>query len=695
MFLSTGAFAATRGAEWARGLDLEQAAESSDLIVVVKVTAVEEIHFMRGGKGEGALEQYKFKPLRVLKGVFARDELSLMSNDLGGYRFGGRMKEIQPGAILLLFLGRSDVGYANANSNVESWQQSMPVLHDENDPLTDTVKTLLAMEAEHEETKRVKILLDRLAAAQDIDAIPLFSALNRRAWVAAQNPDTAKIVAKHIASANLLVGSAAVETASQVLAQDYLKNEANGKELETALLAALDAHPANVTLRDALIGALGGLQGYASEISKVAPYLDIDQPAETFSEQTAKLNATGTIGIGALADKVSQYLQKLPLDAPNDVERSCETAYCNIAADKAGEEILNRISKKCAAGLDAGNDIASLGTLPLEQAAPALLKVSDSVGSWKWKPEPETRIQPPVTFATAASGNERMEFAQACLAAVAKPEPDVKHLVDFKSLKESLVAPLTQLLDPDEPSRGTAIEALIKLGTDSAAKALQPHLKEEQNLYSKLQMAEFLGKHGIADGYPYAIEHMSDGGLLEQAVAALAAIKDPKTVPQLKEILATSNDMAWNRAAIRALGATGAKDEAEKFLEITGDWKNPLAASALIALGDLGEVKALPKVREALNSRKDEIVIAGARAAAKLLAAHPDAKANDVRDQLAALLASGDVGPGVRLAAFDALDTLNDPRLDKALAVAANDPGFAHPASFSDMLKKHRIVLSQ
>src|ERR1019366_3987742 len=128
VFFTTGAFAANQKADWARGLDLERAAAVSDLIVVVKLNAVEELNFIGACKGGGSVQKYKFKPLRVLKGVFAQDELSLMSSDLGGYRFGGQMKEIQPGAVLLLFLGRSSVGYENANGNANSWQQSTPVL---------------------------------------------------------------------------------------------------------------------------------------------------------------------------------------------------------------------------------------------------------------------------------------------------------------------------------------------------------------------------------------------------------------------------------------------------------------------------------------------------------------------------------------------------------------------------------------
>src|SRR5262249_55004409 len=151
-----------------------------------------------------------------------------------------------------------------------------------------------------------------------------------------------------------------------------------------------------------------------------------------------------------------------------------------------------------------------------------------------------------------------------------------------------------------------------------AAKALQPHLREEADLSRKLQIAEFLGRHGIRDGYPYALEHMSEPGLLEEAVAALAAMHDARTVPELRGILKPSNNIAWNGAAIRALGALGEKEFAPQFLEIVQDLKRPLAPYALVALGDLGEVKALPVVREALKSRNEHIVLAAIRAATKL-----------------------------------------------------------------------------
>src|SRR5206468_1361889 len=132
-----------------------------------------------------------------------------------------------------------------------------------------------------------------------------------------------------------------------------------------------------------------------------------------------------------------------------------------------------------------------------------------------------------------------------------------------------LVPPLAGMLDPRQPGvRWSAVQALLKINSPEAAKALLPHLREESDLFRKLQIAEVLGRHGMRDGYPYAMEHLSEPGLLEQAVAALAAIREPKAAGVLRDILKTSNDTAWNAVAIRALGALGEKEVAGRCLEI-------------------------------------------------------------------------------------------------------------------------------
>ena len=111
---------------------------------------------------------------------------------------------------------------------------------------------------------------------------------------------------------------------------------------------------------------------------------------------------------------------------------------------------------------------------------------------------------------------------------------------------------------------------------------------------------------------------------------------------------------------------------APQFLEIARNVKNPLAPSALIALGDLHEAKALEIARAGFASRDAAIVTASARAAGNLLAL-ATVKADDVHDQVASLLADPGSPEEARAAALESLLALNDTRLDGALAQSVRD----------------------
>jgi HEAT repeat protein len=154
----------------------------------------------------------------------------------------------------------------------------------------------------------------------------------------------------------------------------------------------------------------------------------------------------------------------------------------------------------------------------------------------------------------------------------------------------------------------------------------------------------------------------------------LASIREPKAIPELRAVWQKSNDLASNAAAIRALGRIGQADIASRLLELAQDLKGPLTAPALIALGDLDEPRALPLIRAALSSSSDEVAIAATRAARKLLP-QAGAQANDVRDDLANLLADVHANQSIRAAALETLASLNDPRLAVALSTAARDSG--------------------
>src|SRR5262249_859781 len=137
------------------------------------------------------------------------------------------------------------------------------------------------------------------------------------------------------------------------------------------------------------------------------------------------------------------------------------------------------------AGFDIQLFIRLLEEFPAAAAAPAVLDV----------------------FKHNLNHREKLALAQVC---VKLPDP-------------RFVSPLSGMLDPRHSDlRWQAVEALRKINTDEAAKALLPHLRGEADLLRKLQIAEFLGRHGIRDGYVYALEHLSEPHLLEQAVTTLA-----------------------------------------------------------------------------------------------------------------------------------------------------------------------------
>ncbi len=289
-------------------------------------------------------------------------------------------------------------------------------------------------------------------------------------------------------------------------------------------------------------------------------------------------------------------LKQTHLDAPSTIQSPVEWALARLNQREGVKEIIVRSKSKYVAGLPVATETNVLGDLPPAEALPALLEISK----------------------LNLDDAERYAFA----------------LASKKVADPRLVAPLAGMLAPSQRDvRWAAVEALIKINTDDAAKALQAHLREEMKL---------------------------------------AAIREPRAVGELRKILETSNDVDWNSAAMRSLGRLGAIELAPQFLEIARNAKNPLAPSALIALGDLHEVKALEIVRAGFASRDTEVVTASARAAGNLLAL-ATVKADDVHDQLASLLADPGSPEEARAAALESLLTLNDPRLDGALAQAVRD----------------------
>jgi HEAT repeat protein len=372
------------------------------------------------------------------------------------------------------------------------------------------------------------LLLDGLRKQGGPAAIPLLAALERRSLLAAQTPGAMDSIASHLIDPPPAVRERAARTAYSLLRDDYLEQAELRADAVKALVAVFEMRQSNFTPRVAAFDALRAAGPQALENKAAKEELE-HNPPNTFAEQGARLRAVGELRMHDLESALVMLLKQTPLDAPPTIQRSAEWAVARLNPREGIKEITVRSKNKSDAGLPVTTETNVLGDLPAPDAAPALVEIS--------------RLHLDET--------ESYAFASASL----------------KLADPRLVQPLAGMLDPSRQNvRRAAVEALIRINTDDAAKALQSHLREEMDLSRKLELAEFLGRHGIRDGYPYAIEHMSEPSLREQAISALASIRDPRAVGELRKILETSNDVDWKSAAIRSLGRLGAVEFAPQNL---------------------------------------------------------------------------------------------------------------------------------
>ncbi len=628
-------------------LDLEAAIAQAELILAVRLVDVSETKIVHGGRNVEITQQYRFEPVRVLKGIFARDELLMTGQDLGIYRFAEGADRLQRGQLMLVMLGRQGEGYINC-CVAPTLGQSIPRLDGMDDPLLAAVNVLVGMTRQRDRVVRVDQLRDGLKKANGRDAMPLLLALGRRAYLAARAPEMAGAILPKLKANSSAIREVTARTLSALLEtiperiplEDAVRNRPEPREFQTeaaGALAALIAEPhPDLAARVAAIDALGAAGGVAIEKTPVAvTWLTAEKPASTFAEAGARLRVQKKLVNPKSQAEVVRFYESLLLDAPVEIQEIAGQTLLRLDAARSSELISARLARKAEAGLDVALEIRLLGELSPQAATSELLKVRKR----------------PLNY------QERLAFAKACA-----------NVADNR-----LVPVVSNLLDPRQwEIRSYAMEALRKIDTDEAASALWPHVNEEADLSRKLRLIAFLGRHGFRDGYPQALEHLSQTTLREEAVTAIAALDFPKAIPELQRIWQTSNDLAWNAAAIRALARLGQQNIAPKLLEIARTPGDPLASSALIGLGDLGVADALPIAREGLNSRSDEMVIASARAAASLLA-RPNLKDEVVRDRLAAILADANASHRVRHSALMVLTALKDVRLESALDLAVRD----------------------
>src|SRR5262245_28956701 len=77
---------ASRGASAQEEFDawhLEPGVGQAHLVMVARVATISRVTVVEGAKTDVALREYRFQPVRRLKGLFQRDQLSMTASDLG------------------------------------------------------------------------------------------------------------------------------------------------------------------------------------------------------------------------------------------------------------------------------------------------------------------------------------------------------------------------------------------------------------------------------------------------------------------------------------------------------------------------------------------------------------------------------------------------------------------------------------
>jgi hypothetical protein len=186
--LACGSASAQEGFEdW----HLEPGVGQAHLVMVVRVASISQLTVVEGAKTDVALREYRFQPIRRLKGIFQRDQLSMTASDLGlPADDGTAAPPLKEGEFRLLILaqqqGPFSYGCVSAAPGATTFAERVPLLTGPEDPLVAVVETLIQVADARSRRERATLLVKRLEGVNGLAAVPILSSLRLRAdWAAA------------------------------------------------------------------------------------------------------------------------------------------------------------------------------------------------------------------------------------------------------------------------------------------------------------------------------------------------------------------------------------------------------------------------------------------------------------------------------------------------------------------------------
>lgn len=592
-------------AETFEGWNLEPSLQQAHLVMVARVTSVGKVTVVEGAKTDVTLRSFRFQPVRRLKGLFNRDELAMTASDLGIVaQDSSAPSPLKEGEFRLLILsqqrgfefGVPTFGCVSAAPGVTTFAQRLPLLTGPDDLLVGVVETLIKVADSRSRRERATLVIDQLASADGVSAIPLLTSVKRRAdWLALDERAFAPL-ARLTGSQYPAVRRAAVDVLSDALAIKEVQLEQQAlDDLAKSIVEILKSDEADTTVRIGAIESLGSL---------LALKADVDTGRELLATQLADAgtNAERATGAKALAQRTNpesfgallEAYKKLPLDEQPAREVIYTAALERYLPDantraKLGDipaserAIIARLKRSLAARQSLGMEIDALGRMASKSSLSLLLSAA---------------VDPSVSDA------DRQHIAVA-----------LGRLKDDKSvpiLASWLGSANSNLKEP-------ALAALETIDSALVAKEVQPLLRTQGNLPYKLRIARLLARHGMNDGYALATEHLADNEHTASAALVLAALDDPRTAKDLTAIIDARPDRRWLSAALTGLVAIGDNAGRQQVLEILNDDRNPLAADAAEAVGVSSDIKLLPPLAKLVQSRNRQIARASLLAIRRFL----------------------------------------------------------------------------
>jgi HEAT repeat protein len=665
------------------GWNLEPSVGQAHLVMVARVASVGRLTVVAGAKTDVALREYRFQPIRRLKGLFQRDQLSMTGTDLGcppeDPAVACPLKEGEYRLLILVQQQDRTWGCAAASPGATTFEQRVPLLSGPEDPLVGVIETLIRVADSRSRRERVSLLVDRLKNTNGRAAVPLLNSLRLRTDWAATEPAALPSLVRVARDRSTAVRSAALEALGNVLAHQVAPNDPQALAAAADVLYDLLGSKEPITqLRLSALEALGSLLAINENVPGARELLIAQAKiAKTHVERTAAVVALSRIKHTDSLMTVSRALAELPLDEHSSRESAFARAAVRADADAAEKALLTRLQESIAARQSLDAEVEALGRRRSKASLPLLLAAAGR---------------------SSVSSADRQRIAWA-----------------LGRIGDDQAVPILAgwMRGQDYQLKEHALGALERIDSVEAAREIRPLLKSEAYLPYKLRIARLLARHELPDGYSLAAEHLADVSQSTSATLVLAALRDPRTANDLSAIIAAKPDRRWHAAALAGLAAIGDPVARKQLLAILGDDRHPLAADAAEAAGLAGDPELLAPLAKLVQSRNKQIAMSallavrrfqtdvrkspiGLNAAADtserplLLIQLPAATRNALAKAVAALVLDAYVDADVRQEAFTVAAMLRGDGFAKLLTDLADQSELEGTRLLTEVVKEMR-----